>query len=514
MLTLCVNILESHLSMASLFSAIEDTLESKSGELCASDFTSSKGTSFAGFGFANHCPFFDATDVEEDSRLVKLWSYFNKDTLEISQLLCGETVDSVVTKLVRTITVYNDLSEISEIISGVSATGKNLTVRDHHLHELKSMFKTILQTSSKETLENLDCGFGIVTPKSVPGGYFFSHFDGGKKQLRGIIEGKKSSQTPVEGLRRGAAEASNIAASQLSYGINANDIVVPVIGSNGYLIQFGAVIVLEPSFPVFLMISHVLDLTNITARIEAARILCCIKIMISAPLRCDGPNMIIDKMRLSQKKYHNKSLNHFFPCTGNIQTSLFYFFLVMQRLHSNINCRNLVVFPICVREYNDDISECYIVFPKLDSNYQIGLPNEDVLRESFIDKFKDAIHKFHEAGVVHMDLYLSNIMWCKIGCAEVKLKFIDWDSSLFIDDIMPTRTLHQLPLHREELKAKAIEEDGYVALNERDRRKYYDLSLLRVFQKYKDTNEKLQIRTKVELDKACIEAQYLYIQDR
>jgi len=133
--------------MASLFSAIEDTLESKSGELCASDFTSSKGTSFAGFGFANHCPFFDATDVEEDSRLVKLWSYFNKDTLEISQLLCGETVDSVVTKLVRTITVYNDLSEISEIISGVSATGKNLTVRDHHLNELKSMFKTILQTS-------------------------------------------------------------------------------------------------------------------------------------------------------------------------------------------------------------------------------------------------------------------------------------------------------------------------------------------------------------------------------
>lgn len=106
--------------------------------------------------------------------------------------------------------MYNDLSEISETISGVSATGKNLTVRDHHLNELKSMFKTILQTSSKETLENLDCGTGIVTPKSVLDGYFFSHFDGGKKQLRGIIEGKKSSQIPVEGLRQGAAEVMQI----------------------------------------------------------------------------------------------------------------------------------------------------------------------------------------------------------------------------------------------------------------------------------------------------------------
>jgi hypothetical protein len=75
-------------------------------------------------------------------------------------------------------------------------------------------------------------------------------------------------------LRQGFAEASNVAVSLLSKGVRHDDIMVPVIASNGKLMQFGAVIVLKPSFPTAFAISHVLDLTCNKGRLEAARLLC------------------------------------------------------------------------------------------------------------------------------------------------------------------------------------------------------------------------------------------------
>lgn len=45
----------------------------------------------------------------------------------------------------------------------------------------------------------------------------------------------ENTLTPADSLRQGACEASNVALAQLSLGVDADDIVVPVVGSNGYL---------------------------------------------------------------------------------------------------------------------------------------------------------------------------------------------------------------------------------------------------------------------------------------
>jgi serine/threonine protein kinase len=43
--------------------------------------------------------------------------------------------------------------------------------------------------------------------------------------------------------------------------------------------------------------------------------------------------------------------------------------------------------------------------------YNIAIPEYAVLRGLYINKLKDVIQCIHEIGVVHLDLYPSNILW-------------------------------------------------------------------------------------------------------
>jgi serine/threonine protein kinase len=138
------------------------------------------------------------------------------------------------------------------------------------------------------------------------------------------------------------------------------------------------------------------------------------------------------KVLLDPTLYHMKPLQAFFACTGNIQSSLFHYFKIMSSLHRHSECRDVVLFPICVREYEDSIDHCSIVFPKLGRDYKIGLPDTQEQRERYFEKLKSAIRAIHVAGVVHLDLYLSNVMWKELESGEILLKIIDWDAAHFI----------------------------------------------------------------------------------
>ena len=79
-------------------------------QAAASDFTSNNGKAFCGFGFFNHCPFFDPTDVEEDTRKTKLGTYFAKsiDVVNNELTTAGDkkrTVQDVAMALMRSIIV-------------------------------------------------------------------------------------------------------------------------------------------------------------------------------------------------------------------------------------------------------------------------------------------------------------------------------------------------------------------------------------------------------------------------
>lgn len=46
----------------------------------------------------------------------------------------------------------------------------------------------------------------------------------------------------------------------------------------------------------------------------------------------------------------------------------------------------------------------------------------------YLGKLKEAIEAIHEAGVVHLDLYTSNVMWRMEG-DELEMKIVDWDGA-------------------------------------------------------------------------------------
>lgn len=279
---------------------------SKLGDYNASDFRASQGLSFEGFGFTSHCPFFDPTDSDVNSefggRRIKLYSLFNKTCEEISTALLGETPHTIAAKLSRTIVVvYNDLSKVAETSTSIKSSrlGRNMNIQNHHLDIIMTFvpqLKTTTISNSRGRLSDNNCSLGIANESSVPDGYFK---DSEMNARRGIFEVRHGTDAPAEGIRQGAASASNVALCQFQHGVNVEDIVVPIIGSNGYLMQFAAVIMLKPSFPILVMLSSVLDLTDNKMLLEAARLLCCVRILTSHPLNLRRNQVPISRLKIA-----------------------------------------------------------------------------------------------------------------------------------------------------------------------------------------------------------------------
>ena len=411
----------------------------------ASDFSAAKddnSAKFRGIGLLSHAVYFDPTDTLEDNRPTKVFDVLKKATT----VHCGETLSI---NFAHYLTVYNDMSKVSATSTSTStstssALGRDQTVQDKFLEGLKMVFgKQLLVTkkSGNYRLSGYGCGKGPASEESTPDAYLFDSTDS-TKCVRGIIEVKHSTDSPHVPLRQGISEAINVAIMQLEEkNAKWDEVMVFVIGSNGYLLQAGVVFVLYPSFPVFVPLTSCLDMTNDTMRLEACRALCCIRHWIENRPVVIGNNandsivskMVSNKAALSTLRYHMKELEAFFSPHNSLQTSLHHYFRIMARLHQSDECRPHVVFPICVREYEENINESCIVFPKM-NGYHIGFPEEEDLRRMYFEKLKTIIDSFHVAGVVHLDLYPSNIMWKYEGEKEITLKVIDWDSGHFINE--------------------------------------------------------------------------------
>ena len=118
------------------------------------------------------------------------------------------------------------------------------------------------------------------------------------------------------------------------------------------------------------------------------------------------------------------------------------------------------------------------------------------------------------AGVVHLDLYLSNIMWRELESGEIELKIIDWDAAHFITESLFAAARIRIGMrHRAQLHEVAMIIDHVDPFDHRVVMEYYDVSLIRALEAYSDYKA-LTTRTKEELDAACIEIQSRYINNR
>jgi hypothetical protein len=475
---------------------------SKVSKHSGSDFVASLNTPFSGIGIVSHCPFFDPTNVSECTRPFKLYDLFHKFDADVDK------IEAFAQQITACIIVYNDLSKVNETNSGVctSNVGRNLNVQENHLDMISLLFhgfKTTTSGTALGTFEKMGCGLGIVTEGTTPDGYIHDE----QNIPRVIWEVKHGAVATSESIRQGIAEATNIAIHHLAKGVDIDEIVVPVISSNGYLLQIGVVMLLKPCFPMSVMLTSVLDITDDGTLLQAAQMLLSIKDLVARPLNTTAAassSSSIPRIGFCEKDYYFKNISQFFSVTGNIQTSLFHYYKIMATLHKDESCRKFVVFPLCVREYDDNIEETGLIFPML-QGFQIGLPNLPELRKSLMNQLRLALDSFHKIGVVHFDFYLSNFMWRQLDDINVELKVVDWDSAHFVWETLSPFVKSRLEGRRDKVYQAAMTVDQVSQEN----MKYYDISLLRVLQENIDL-EGLRSSEKDILDEAFKECQTNY----
>lgn len=118
---------------------------------------------------------------------------------------------------------------------------------------------------------------------------------------------------------------------------------------------------------------------------------------------------------------------------------------VLNKLFAHEVTRSIPEYPLAIRTPDNSesgsISEsCYhLVYRNLCTiGYSIGCPNrlENPSQFcNFVTKLTTTVRDiYHTAGVIHGDLYASNIMWKADGHDNVDIKIIDWDGAHCVEE--------------------------------------------------------------------------------
>lgn len=454
----------------------------------ASDFAADKDVKFNGVGLMSHLVCYDSTLIDHPfERQTSATALFSPS----EERLESENVVRLSQKL-SSVTLCNyDLSKVSEESKGNACRN----VQTHHLDKFKNISSNLKTSTgnSTMTMKSLKCHLGVASAWSSPDGV-----GSDDRFVRYVWEVKPNIITPAVALRQAVSEGTNVGWAQLRSGVKWSDVYVPLIGGNGYLIQFAVLVFLKPGFPYSFMLSKVLDLTDQRDRLVAAGHLSMIFAYNDEQLQATGHTLAEDEfaetqMGLFENLYHLKREKEFFCCKRDVDDSLLHLFSVMSAVFTDEICRQNVLFPLCIRQATKAFD---LVFLKL-TKYKIGLPASLPLRKKLLASVKEVLVRIHNCGVAHLDLYPSNIMWKEEDDGAVHVMIIDWDSAHFVHEVLHSDVSERLSSHgRADLAGEyALAERRAVTLFD------YDLSLLRVLEKNMH-NPSLQESQKSKLDSA------------
>ena len=338
-------------------------------------------------------------------------------------------------------------------------------------HTLPSSFSNLISVGS--TLNTNGLNGGIVSGQSKPD-FMWSR----SGVAFGVLEVKGGSSSVLPAIRQAALTGTNVAVNLLRRGLSPRDVVVPVAGSTGRLMQFGAVIVLEPSLPTFIPTSRILDLSSDESNALACAYLkrasehvdtmfAALNSLYAAQSPRDVINMYLDCTKVHIKKLTHEILDRglgLFSITDSpdvldVGPGLLHMGRVLNKLFAHEHARGVAVFPLTIR--SPDVSSTdalssqgalsannvyWLIYDNLTfQGFRIGTPNrrtEEDLYQRFLGALEAAIGHVHDAGVIHCDLYPSNIMWKQQqqqlgggdGGVHVVIRLIDWDCAHCLDE--------------------------------------------------------------------------------
>jgi serine/threonine protein kinase len=270
-----------------------------------------------------------------------------------------------------------------------------------------------------------------------------------------VIEHKGAEASALPAVSQAAVVATNFAMTLLKQGIPRREIIIPVIGHTGMSVVFGATIILEDSFPTYIPLSEHLSLSNpqqskaafayfrksskhcknfyeylLTQTWSAVD-------WLTPPLQLRLDNdLFVKTIDLSTYK---RGIGMFHANDSNpleVDAGIWNLMTVLNLIYRDPAARSHVEYPLSIRSPDNASQNFYqIIYRNLvQAGYQIGAPNrmtDESLFDSYVAKLTQAINDIHKVGVIHVDLYLSNVMWRVIDSTEpsVDIKIIDWDAS-------------------------------------------------------------------------------------
>ena len=288
-------------------------------------------------------------------------------------------------------------------------------------------------------------GLGIAHKRSFED--FHTHANNLYSQ---VMEVKGAEGSILAAILEGTITGTNFAMDLYAQGLEASKVVVPVIACTGLCMVIGAVILLEKSFPTYIPLSKRLDISDPVESKIASAFLLKSKLhcrSIEKPASCSRDKKRI-KMAFASDKYfykvitarnYNRGLGLFDPGNNfnNIQLGITHMMRVLNQLYANTATRDIPEYPISIRtpssDDGGDDSKYWFIYRNLSLlGYKTGCPNrfeEPEIFKLFLSELNAVVNNMYRiAGVVHGDLYASNIMY-KYENNEVSIKIVDWDAS-------------------------------------------------------------------------------------
>ena len=320
-------------------------------------------------------------------------------------------------------------------------------------------FRDGLEAPTRRNLGDLGLSAGITSSASYMDGYLHADSNIHKGVPTSVFEAKNDCTAPKQGNLEAVAHATNVAMGLVTRGISPEDTVVPIFSSNGRLVEVLAVYFLPRStFPVVCFLTPILDLfdesgLNCAATALSKMLAHCNNITKRLSALQESQQLEAETiMELNLLVYFVKPLSNFCSILGQdrLDESIARVFQLTSTLHGcSYACPPLAYRlrdTTNVGAESVSFTEDVLVFERL-VGFHIGFPSDVAERTKVFIAMKAAVKKFHSHGLVHLDLYLSNIMWKKKNDEDAyDACIVDFDSVHQNEAKLSTTVLERLQL--------------------------------------------------------------------
>lgn len=288
-----------------------------------------------------------------------------------------------------------------------------------------------------------------------------------------VSEAKDIYAGPMAACAKIVSFSGSFAMKQVAHGVPRNRVLVPFVQAFSEALQFGAAYVVDSNFPCTVMLTPPLSLLNWETRNTICRWLlalarfCDRQVTVFRERRLPYPpsedtlnvRAVFLKHVTTERESHDHRTARY--CVSQLLQ-------IFQFLHLHGRCRSFVVFPLGVMglpDQGDDLRAPVInalvtahprqqaalfklpvgwpivIYPRLAlPEWQCAAQVRDLYlhRDSFVAQLTAMLGYVAEAGIIHLDVRLTNIMvklpsttssGSSSSASAMQLKIIDWDES-------------------------------------------------------------------------------------